>query len=869
MGYFGNKTYGQKERKFIGKPLEQIAEANKIISDRYEKVKQGKRDLEASVEAIRSKVEDEDKPYVDEALTTIGSEFKNIISNDEYERAGDVLRNSIEGINKNLMLKETQSKKAARLAYEEELKKRIKNSDGKGGINADTANAFIAMARAKNNKKMYVDDKGVVHNRFNAPAPVDDINWTDKITDLINKYISTRGTNSNAGSVTSKDADGNYIRYMNERSRTGADRASIYNMTKQYLENTPEYQSWLKQQADIKTFNDLQHDSNGNLIYDDKGDLSYVYTNMKENFSKEGTLENSIFKSYTSHIDNNKKLTKDKKLKEKQIILDRLVDSENKGELHNRYKDIITNNATNDLVNYATTWHNDAIQNKISEVDWKYGTSGGGNKVPTNAVVAANDTGVFSVKAKDAKDRMVKKQELESKINNIRAELKKPNLDARLRLTYEEALKKTNQELDAVTSYMKLDAKQMKNTSSDSYIEDIWQNVVASKNGTIYYGIHNDEDTEKIFAKYRNILNYYNTNLKNKKIDNNQYNNYINKLKDNFSSDIYNIAMSKFNDGTVTGKLKSIKTDIGMGLSTATNFLTGKGIPGKQYNVYEKLWGAAYYANQKKINNGTNKIKNAKVLGVSNDVSEDQKHIINKSNDAAKQLILAGDATITGTDISLAKYIADDNNKFYYLDNSGKQVESKVDPAKCEVNMNETSAFGEAGYTMVLRDSQGRILTTKESNVSDKDDPRYGKIIVQLSDNNQARKLQYDAGKALINGKHNELGFTTMANANFGSVAGAGLEYIGQGETRFIESSPVDGTNRNYRILVVGEGDTYTDDNNSKQPAFRAYLLNGDKKIPLKYSGDNPNSELPSLLNSDQELISIMQMFHSQTLNIK
>ena len=878
MGYFGNQTYGTKERKFIGKPLEQIASANQILTERYDKIKQQKRDLQNATEAIKSKVEDVDKPVVDKAIEDLNNRFKETVANDSYEQAGTVLADSIDAINKNLLLKETQNRRAARAAYEEELQKSAKSADGKGGKSASTINYGIHKARLTNNKAMYIDENGEVHNRFNAPSLVDDINWTDKVTDLVTKFRANTAVNSNSTIAKQGYNDGltnGFISYVNKAKATGATEGQLEQMAMKYLANTPEYIDWAKQEADKKMFYELNF-KDGSPVYDADGNLTY--SNIVEDgktvsdvISKDApnNITKQMYETYKNQIEHDKSLNKVQKAGKIQDWINNYskLDNDTRAGM---YKQYIMNNVTGGIVDYAGEWANYGVEREMSNIDWEgYRLSGNGG-MQASEVITANDASFQPTKIDDIKTRVDNKSNIEKEIQTITQQIglarKSGQPESQIAYLQEELSRKQN-ELSNINSTLNENIKYARNENSDYLLNNIFDKIV-NHTGMQFDGVEG-EDTKSIITKYQNLMNYYNNDKSfNSKYNKNFKDKRINDLREQFINEMYPVAIKNYNEHRLKAEIKDIRKTFSSGMNQVSSLFDGvhnsRDIGAK--NIYYDLWRVGSDAkNTFEKTKQDESVRNNTFLASSADGTNPKDSKLAQAELSYSKQLNSTDMIVAGTDKALSQYVELDSDNFITYDGSGKPVNTKVNLDDSKPQFGIRLVNGKAQMQIALMNGKNQIYDNRNSGDGK---PRPATVTIEPANQTEYRIHMYKAGEQMLKSNNpatSNNGLNMMMNARFGDITAADPESLKKGEPRTVKVvDPL--TNNSYTITLKGEGKAYMKgkiynrfsmwyyDNNKLQP-FIPKTNNGQPIV--NKDGLMPQADA-NIITSEQDAIKIL-----------
>lgn len=165
-------------------PLETINETGRILQEKYFKNRDTADKLQSSLNNLN--VHSKDKPIVTQVIADTNNELNNL--NGEYEKADNVIRNIVQRIDKDDVLKTAVQDKTN---YDVTLKTlQEKSLDPKSGITNEAIQAFVIHSNISKKGTIYKDENGIIQNRLTVEPPPIKIDPTDtilKITEQLTK----------------------------------------------------------------------------------------------------------------------------------------------------------------------------------------------------------------------------------------------------------------------------------------------------------------------------------------------------------------------------------------------------------------------------------------------------------------------------------------------------------------------------------------------------------------------------------------------------------------------------------------------------------------------------------------------------------
>lgn len=261
----GNLAFGTAQPQFVGAPIDDIKDTNRIMYEKALANKQVMAELENY--ATRIETDSDNAIHKENALNKLRVTFDDISSAGSYMYAEDNLYIAANEFANDKLLNASVQQEAAHKASTAES---VKNGASQSMINAFERNAQLGR------KTLEIDEAtGLVKNRYSYKVLTKEPELNKQAMDIVSKAKTSKtpinfGTNANPKYIGFQDGQ-----WTIDGSITATNDQRVYESVKQMLLNSPENQDYFNNVRELDYYNRLAIDPRTNKYYEDE-DGSYV-----------------------------------------------------------------------------------------------------------------------------------------------------------------------------------------------------------------------------------------------------------------------------------------------------------------------------------------------------------------------------------------------------------------------------------------------------------------------------------------------------------------------------------------------------------------------------------------------------------------
>lgn len=253
---FPNFSYNEERPQYVGRDVEGIKELNTVLAQKYQLNKQAKIQAEDLLHSLQTL--DVDSPYKRKAVEDFNGQLQQVVDNNEYENATQVVEKAVTGVKRNQGLQQSVKNYAAYQEYAQALK-----DDPKGWTDQEIASILAESVESYNGVE--VNEYGEAVGTFNGYNPGKKVNMSTKADEALEGFAA----NKNVTVSALRDLLGNGTKYaMTTKENETITRDEVLAYIKNYYGNDPEIQKYYETKSIIdsrKSPVQLSRDLQGNL----------------------------------------------------------------------------------------------------------------------------------------------------------------------------------------------------------------------------------------------------------------------------------------------------------------------------------------------------------------------------------------------------------------------------------------------------------------------------------------------------------------------------------------------------------------------------------------------------------------------------
>lgn len=252
MARFGQLSYGQREKQFIGQPVEDIAMANQVLQERYHTNRDNIEQLQILEQNLDVIEHDKDKAVVREQIQATNDRIEGVTESGRYEHAGETVRDiykhfqTNQGLQRAINNRQIQKETFAQIDEREDLSARYRgiakqmSMYGYEGVQQDP-------------------ETGEWTGSFNGFIPPEAVDTTKLADDILKGINANKNTQGGFWDVAGAEAQAATQMYIEKTGHTieEIEHDRVMHIVGEYLKNSPEAVAWNEAKAEMDYFSDF------------------------------------------------------------------------------------------------------------------------------------------------------------------------------------------------------------------------------------------------------------------------------------------------------------------------------------------------------------------------------------------------------------------------------------------------------------------------------------------------------------------------------------------------------------------------------------------------------------------------------------